>query len=74
LFEDDLCSRQLILLLKEENKDTIVDFPPFMKVHMKGNLDIVGKICAILLAGYDSHKPVLKNFVLLYSISFLYKV
>jgi hypothetical protein len=31
------------LLLKKENKDTIVNFPPFMKVHMKGNLDIVGK-------------------------------
>jgi hypothetical protein len=43
LFKDDLCSHQLILLLKKENKDTIVNFPPFMKVHMKGNLDIVGK-------------------------------
>jgi hypothetical protein len=30
-----------------------------------------GEICTILLAGYNSHKPVLKNFVLLYSISFL---
>jgi hypothetical protein len=43
LFKDDLCSHQLILLLEKENKDTIVNSPPFMKVHMKGNLVIVGK-------------------------------